>query len=300
MEDLLTAGSTVAVVSPSVMLSDRDMIDLQSGVNYLQDLGLNVKVCDHIFNGLKLSPHSDQQKAAQLMAAFADPEVKAIFAFHGGASSQRLLPLLDFDVIRANPKPLIGFSDTTAVQLGIYSQTANPFVSGFLLEYAFRFGPKVNQLVDLTLQNYLRGKPFKAHGGITLNPGLAEGILLGECLTEIAFLSGTTYFPSLENTILLIEDECERPYKIDMMLTQLSQRPDFAGVKGIIFGQFSDCDPVAHTHGTVDTVITNFSQQLNIPVIKDFEFGHFPRRHVIPMGVRFRMDATDCTLEQIA
>lgn len=299
MNSLLTPGDTVGIISPSIVLSEKSSLNLDASLEYLHALGLKTVLAPTALTGLRLTPNSDTEKARDIMDMYRNPQIKALFAAHGGASSLRLLPLLDYEVIRANPKPIFGFSDSTTLQLGIYAQTGQPFVTGISLEYEFR-GRTIHPLVSQSLQNILSGKKFRCSEGQTLNGGSAEGILLGECLSCITQLQGTPYFPSLKETLLLIEDECEPPYKIDQMLTQLKMHPDFGGVKGIIFGRFSECTSNADTHGTVNEVIDAFAQNIDIPVIKDFPFGHFPRRCVLPCGIRYRLDADACVLEQIA
>lgn len=147
MTRLLNPGDTLAIVSPSVMLSPRESINLDAAIGYFESLGFKIKLMPTTLTGLRHTPDSDKEKARDIMAAFAAPEVKAMVAAHGGASSLRILPFLDFNVIRAHPKPLIGFSDTTSVQLGIYAQTKLPYVSGFLCEYDFRRG-NIDPTVD--------------------------------------------------------------------------------------------------------------------------------------------------------
>lgn len=298
MTDLLSAHAAVAIVSPSISLSGAERIDIEAGISYLRSLGLKVKVFPQALKGTRWHPGSDEAKVADLHAAFADPEIKMIFAPHGGAGAQRLLNRLDYNLIRANPKPIVGFSDITAIQLAIYAQTGQPFVSGFLPQYDFR-GGNIDSLVDTTLRQVLCGKKVTAAGGTTLHGGIVEGILLGECLSMLSDLSGTPYYPDLKDKILLLEDECEKPYKIDLMLTQLCQQPDFENLKGIIFGAFTECEATVNTHGTVDDVIADFAGRVAVPMVKNFPFGHIKSRPVLPMGVTYRFNADTGSLQQI-
>lgn len=296
--DSLHVGDTVAIVSPSVMLSPRRRLDLHNGIAYLESLGLNVKTYPTTFNGLWLNSSSAQDKARDIMQAYLDPEAKALFAAHGGAASLRVLPFLDFAQIKAHPKPLIGFSDSSSIQMGIYSQTGLPYVSGFLCEYDFRSG-SIDNLVAADLNRVINGQKFAVEEGVCLREGLAEGILLGGNLSILSDLTGTHYYPDLTDKILLVEDESEKPYKISLMLTQLRLNPAFSKVKAVVFGRFSDCDYADSTFGTVDDVIADFAAQITIPVLKDFNYGHFPSRHVLPLGVPYKLDTGQCRLEQI-
>lgn len=298
MKPLLSPGDCVAIISPSIVLSDKKSLNLDAGITYLQNLGLKVLQTSTACTGLQLTPTSDSQKVADIMEMYQNSKVKALFAAHGGASSLRLLPLLDYKIIQKNPKPIFGFSDSTTLQLGIYAKTKIPFVTGISLEYEFR-NRNIDLLVDQDLRSLIEGKSFFAQEGQTLNPGQAEGILLGECLSCISQLNGTPFAPNLSDALLLIEDECEPPYKIDQMLMQLSLQPTFSKVKGIIFGQFSECTSSAHTHGTVEDILKGFAKHHQIPMMSNFRFGHFPARHVLTCGVRYHLDTTNKTLQQL-
>lgn len=295
---LLKSGDTVGIISPSIVLSDRDSINLDAATAYLRSLGLNPVLAPTALTGLCLTPDSDAQKARDIMDMYRNPEIKALFTAHGGASSLRLLPLLDYETIRCNPKPIFGFSDSTTIQLAVYARTGVPFVTGISLEYEFR-GHDIHPTVDSSFKNIINGKPFRAVSGNTMRSGSCEGTLIGECLSCIAQLFGTPYMPDLSGKILLIEDECERPYKLDQMLTQLRFQPGFDKLCGVVFGRFSECEARAHTHGEVSDVINGFVRQTSIPVISDFEFGHFPNRQVLLCGVPYRLNADSCTLEQL-
>lgn len=208
MTRLLNPGDTLAIVSPSVMLSPRESINLDAAIGYFESLGFKIKLMPTTLTGLRHTPDSDKEKARDIMAAFAAPEVKAMVAAHGGASSLRILPFLDFNVIRAHPKPLIGFSDTTSVQLGIYAQTKLPYVSGFLCEYDFRRG-NIDPTVDRDLRAVLGGEKFFSEEGSCLRGGNAEGTLVGGNLSTLSDLNGTPYYPDIRDSIILIEDEVE-------------------------------------------------------------------------------------------
>lgn len=299
MSALLNPGDTIAIVSPSISLARREKIEVEKAANYFQNLGLKVLMTDTACSGLRLTADSDVAKARDIMEMYQNPQVKALVAAHGGASSLRILEHLDFDVIRNNPKPFIGFSDSSSIQMGIYSQTGLPYVSGFLCEYDFRSG-EIDSLVSKDLQNVIKGQKFFAQEGLSLHPGLAEGNLVGGNLSILSDLNGTPYYPNIRNAILLIEDECEKPYKLALMLTQLRLNPLFKEVKGIIFGKFSECEDTNSTHGSLDDVIADFSRHVNLPMIRDFNYGHFPSRHVLTFGVPYRLDAGLCRLEQIA
>ena len=245
-----------------------------------------------------MSVFQAREKARDIMAAYKDKSIDALLAVHGGASALRVLEYLDFDVIKNNPKPIIGFSDTTSLQYGVFGALGVPYVTGFFPEYEFRDEAGISPLVAEDLKRVLAGQKFKAQSGTTVHGGKVEGVLIGGNMSAISDLSGTPYYPDLTDTILLLEDECEVSYKLKLMLTQLKYNPTFKGVKGIVFGKFSECSDHV-THGTVESVVEDFAAQVKIPMIKDFEYGHFKDRHVLTCGVKYQFDADACVIEQI-
>ena len=287
----------IAIISPSVMLSNRPL-NQEKWLIYLENLGLEVKIMPSVYTtGNILDTFSAKEKAIDIMNAYIDESVDALVAAHGGASALRTLEYLDFDVIKHYNKPIIGFSDTTALQLAVYSKTGNDYITGFLPEYELR-DEDVSTLVDEGLKEILTGQKRSVCSGECVHEGTIEGILIGGNLSTISDLSGTPYYPDLSNKILLLEDECEISYKLKLMLTQLKLNPTFGGVKGIIFGKFSECEDHI-THGTVESVVEDFAAQVKIPMIKNFNYGHFKDRLVLRCGVKYNFDAKKTLLQQI-
>ena len=286
----------IALVSPSVMLSERELTpDLW--LKYFTDLGLEVVVMPTALEGKYLSTFQARDKAKDIMDAYRDDSIDALVAVHGGASALRVLEYLDFEEIKKYNKPLIGFSDTTSLQFGIYAKTGNSYVTGFFPEYEFRDGV-IDKLVEKGLKKIISAERFEVKSGECVHEGVAEGILVGGNMSSISDLSGTPYYPDLTDKILLLEDECEKSYKLKLMLTQLKYNPSFSKVKGIIFGKFSECDDHI-THGSVDSVVDDFAAQVNVPMIRNFNYGHYKSREVLTCGIKYRLDAKSCHLEQI-
>lgn len=298
MSTLLKAGDTVAIVSPSITTYCKGSINIDAAIKYLENLGLKVLLTPSALQGLSLTPTSDFDKSRDIMAMYQNPKVKALFAIHGGVNSIRLLEHLDYDVIKKNPKPLFGFSDTSLIQMAIYSKTNNPYISGFLPEYDFRNG-SIDSLIAQDLAAVFKGQKFKAQGGETVHGGIASGKLIGGNLSGLSNLNGTPYYPNIKGSILLLEDVDEKPYKISIMLTQLRYNPNFKDIKAIVLGLFNNCEASDKTHGDVNDVIDEFTNHVKIPMIKNFQYGHVPSRHVVTLGVDYRLDADKCILEQL-
>jgi len=286
----------VGIISPSVMLSDRSLHE-EKWQSYLESCGLEVVWSDTATKGKQKYCGFAKDKANDIMAMYKNPEIDALIGAHGGAGALDILEYLNFDVIAENPKPIIGFSDNTALQLAVYAKTKQPFVTGFFLEYAFRNGD-INPMVDNDFRKIIKGEKMQCCGGETVNSGVCEGVLLGECLSPISDLNGTPYYPDIKDAILLIEDVEEPSYKLGLMLTQLRYNPDFDKVRGIVLGKFANC--MDHTiHGSVEQILLEFCDKVKVPLIKNFDFGHIEKRHVLPMGVRYRLDADNCVLTQL-
>lgn len=287
---------TVGIISPSIMCSDRSLNE-NKWQPYLESCGLNVVWCESATKGRQRYNASAQAKARDIMEMYSNYNVDALICAHGGAGALNVLEYLDFDVIAKNPKPIFGFSDNTSLQLAVYAKTKQPSVTGFFLEYLFRFG-QVDATMDEDFRKIIHGEKMLIQSGETVSGGVVEGVLLGECLSPLSDLNGTPYYPDLTDTILLLEDVDEVSYKLGLMLTQLRYNPSFSKVKGIVLGKFADCSD-HKTQGTVEEFIADFCKQVNVPLIKNFNFGHFANHHVLPMGVRYRLDADNCVLEQL-
>lgn len=294
MNALLQPGDHIGIIAPSRWLKGREEIAL--GLKYLQDCGLKPVLGKHLFETWRFMAGTPQHRAEDIMDFYRDPRIKALFCACGGDGAQYLLPLLDYNTIKANPKPIFGFSDNTALQLGIYAQTGQTQYSGFLPSYNFRSG-KLSPQTEQSLKAIFENRLQTICGGETVIPGKVEGKLVGGCLSLFRNLCGTPYFPDLRNSILLIEDEEETTYKIDLMLQQLSQNPGFRQIRGIIFGQFYNCTQRREDDGSIDDVISEFVSGLNIPILKNFPYGHGNSHHILPLGGTVRLDAGKCCLE---
>lgn len=288
----LCPGDKVGIISPSCFVNEED---IRLGLNYLRQMGLVPVPGKHLYAAYRYMGGTPQQRAEDLHNFYQDPDIKAIFTTRGGAGAQKVLPYLDYDLIRKHPKPVFGISDATALQLALYARSNIVSYTGFALKYDFRTG-SINPMVDESLKQIFSGRPITCQGGETLIKGTAEGIMIGGCLSLIRNLTGTPYMPDLTDKILLIEEVGEKSYHIDLMLEQLRQLPNFDRLKGIVFGQFSAITVSDPEDGTVDEILDYFCEDLPIPVIKNFPYGHIPARRLLPIGLPVRLDAENCTL----
>lgn len=290
---LFQKGDKAAVIAPS------DCIEQGSesvGVLYLKSLGLDPVLSKHLHFDRRFEDTTKQQIAKELMSFFQDPEIKVLFCTRGGSGSLKLLDYLDFDIIKKNPKPVFGFSDTTVLQNALYAKAGLKSYSGFLLNYDFKDGI-FEGLTRKSFEQILleRNEPFK--GGKTLREGVAEGVLIGGNLSALMQLSGTPYFPDLDGKILVLEDCGEKTYKIDTMLFHLKMLKNFEKLRGIILGQFTNCPLTDPYDGTIDEILGEFTKKLNCPVLTNFPYGHIKERYILPIGEKVVLNTTDQTLK---
>lgn len=282
----LQKGDTIGLVSPSSSLHEGR---LELGIEYLQKLGFRVKSGQYVYDEHRFLAGSDAHRAKDIMDFFHDDDVQAIMATCGGYGSQRLLPLLDYAYIRSRPKLVSGFSDTTALQLGLMKKIGLSSCTGFMFRDLLDDGP--DPLIERTLMHCLLGESFQIKEGKTVVKGCAEGILTGGNLSLTTALMGTPWQPDFKDRILLIEDVFSPPYQVDCMLSQLDLAGVFEQTAAVVFGQFELCESEEGGDGDIEDVINEWSGRLKQPCIKDFPYGHGSRRCVLPLGKRVSLNA---------
>jgi len=289
----LKKGDTIGLIAPSSPLKPER---LGPGVRYLEQLGYKVKLGKHLQDAERFLAGKDQDRAQDIMDFFKDPEVSAIMATCGGYGSQRVLPFLDYAIIAKNPKMLLGFSDTTALQLGLLKMTGLITHTGFTFRDA-QTG-QLEPLIEKTLLPTLQGEPYQITEGTIVHSGVVEGPLVGGNLSLINLLVGTPYQPNFKNSIFFFEELWMEPYMVDAMLSHLELAGIFDEVAGIIIGQFEDCiakqDP--ERDGTIEDVIQTWSSRFRVPCLKDFPYGHGARRAILPIGKNVQLDVNNKTV----
>lgn len=289
----LQINDTLGLVAPSSPLT---VGRLEPGCRYLVKQGFNVKKGSYLKSVNRFLAGEDKCRAKDIMDFFYDPTVKAIIATAGGYGSQRLLPHLDYSFIQKNPKALVGFSDTTALQLGLFKQTGLVSYSGFTLRDTQH--EVVEPLIERTLISCLKNEAYEVKEGVSLRGGKVEGPLIGGTLSLIVALMGTPYQPDFKGSILFFEEVWAEPFQIDSMLSQLELAGVFEVVNGIIVGKFEHCvaKHQPERDGTVEDVIEEWKDRWRVPCLKDFPYGHGDRRCVLPIGKTVKVDVDQATL----
>ncbi len=292
-------GDTVGIISPSAASADR--MEFTYAKEAMEALGFTVKLGENLKNRFGHLAGTDEERANDLNAMFADSDVKMIICIRGGSGAARILPLLDYELIKKNPKPLQGYSDITALHSAIQSQTGQitfhgPNGSGSWNSFNVKQFEKVFFGTEpIVFRNEIaKGDDLVAKGNRiqTLTGGKAKGKILGGNLTVLTALSGTSYYPDFQDSILFIEDTGEDPYKVDRMMSTLKLNGTLDRIKGFIFGQCTECTPGGgYGAFTVDQLMDHYILPLNIPAYTGAMIGHVSRQFIIPVGAEVELDA---------
>lgn len=298
----LRQGDTVGLIEPA-SFSDGPW-QVETAKQMIAGMGLVPKVGRHVASRYGYLAGTDRDRAADINDMFADENVRAIFAVRGGWGSARLLPFLDWEVIRAHPKLLIGSSDITALHLAIAARAGFASIHGpnaaynwheiswnsfwqlaFAGETPTFVPPDVQQMDPLTQERW-RTQPIRA--------GRARGRLIGGNLSVLAALVGTPWLPDFDGAILFLEDVGEAEYRIDRMLNQLSQAGLLEKLSGVAFGQCTRC-----TNGvpgyigfTIPQLLEQYFAPLGVPAFYGANTGHVSNQLSLPVGARVEIDAS--------
>ncbi|MFN0158097.1 MAG: LD-carboxypeptidase [Bacteroidota bacterium] len=292
----LKKGDLIGIVAPAGPVLDVSKID--RGVRYLEQLGYHVAVGEHVNRIHGYLAGTDEERVTDLHSMFEDPRIKAIMAVRGGYGTTRILPLLNYRMIARHPKILVGFSDITALQLALWRKCRLITFHGPML--AADFADAVDSFKeeffwDLVSSRAKKGKVVLPADAVSLrlHSGKATGRLLGGNLSLIVSVLGTPYQPDFTDSILFMEDLDEEPYRVDRMVTQLSNASVFEKSAGILAGQFTGCTPKDPTRPSfhVDEIMERLAEETAKPFLSNLPFGHIPRKMTLPTGLRARVNA---------
>ena len=295
----LNKGDTVGLVSPSSASSDR--LSLQLAREAMEAFGLKVKTGAHYDARYGHLAGTDAERAGDINAMFGDKQVKAIVCVRGGSGAARLLPLLDYDRIRANPKILLGYSDITALHSAIQARTGlvtfhGQIGSGTWNRFnADQFERLFFKRELMQYQNAVADDDElvpRRNRTQTLRSGTVQGELIGGNLTVLTALAGSPYLPDFTGKILFLEDVEEAPYRIDRMFSTLKLMGALDRIAGFIFGECTDCKP-GDGYGslTLDQIFDDYILPLKIPAYRGAMIGHIREQFIVPVGGRVEMDA---------
>lgn len=290
----LKKGDVIGIISPAS--SPDDFSRIEKGISYLESLGYKVKLGKHIYKRFGYLSATDDERAEDLNKMFADREVRAIFCVRGGYGTPRILDKIDYNIIKRNPKIFVGYSDITALQLAIFKKTGLITFSGPMLavDMYSDFDPYAEEFFWKILTAKSKKIEIKNPDGvelIVLRHGVATGTLLGGNLSLLASIIGTKFQPNFKDSILVIEDIGEEPYRIDRYLSQLKNAGILNRINGCIIGQFTDCvakEPEKSL--TLEQIFNDYFGSLKIPVVSNLSYGHIPRKITLPIGANVKID----------
>lgn len=297
----LREGDRVAIISPASATFLQEQIDIV--VDAVRGLGLEPVLMPHVQARYGSLAGTDDQRAADINRSFADPSIAALLPITGGWGSSRVLPLLDYETIRTNPKILVGFSDITSLLLGIHAQTGLVTFHGPNGLTAWRadqtepFRQVLYAGEALTFRNQQAGEDrdrlmntrFRLQ---TITPGRAEGRLIGGNLTVLSGIVGSPYLPNLDGAILFLEDVGEETYRIDRLMTHLRLAGVFDQLAGFIFGQCVRCNPSGgYGSLTLEEIVWSHIEPLGIPAWYGAMIGHIEPMLTLPIGTRVAVES---------
>ena len=291
----LKKGDLIGVVAPAGVVKTED---LGNGVRRLEEMGFRVALGRSLYRSARYLAGRDEERAADLAAMFANPEVKAVVAARGGYGTSRIIPLLDAKALARSPKIFVGSSDLTLLLHFLRSACRlvtfhGPMVSPNFGKYS---SPTTNGEFVRILSATTPPGPIDVTGVKVLKGGSGEGVLTGGCLSLVCQTIGTPYEIQTEDAILFLEDINEPPYRIDRMLTYLKQVGKFDGVRAVVFGLMPDCHPSPQELYTLEDVIRDVLADLPCPILYDFPSGHGGTNVTLPFGVRAAVEGSTLSI----
>jgi muramoyltetrapeptide carboxypeptidase len=308
----LKIGDEIRIVAPSMSLSEFSKKEVKNGVKDLESLGFKVTFGNNVFEIDDFGSSSVGSRVSDLHDAFTDTNVKLVMSVVGGFNINQIFRSLDWDLIRQNPKIIIGYSDTTAIQNAMFAKTGVITFNGpsfslftnlknneYTLEY-FRkclmeeqeFEVKPAKFWD-DADAYEFGEKYpimRNRGRWIIQQGEAKGRIIGGNLCTLNLLQGTEYMPKFDqDTILFLEDDYEgKAGNFDRDLVSLIHLPDFENVKGIVIGRFQKTSETPRK--LIEQMIKSKPELANMPVIANADFGHTYPFFTFPIGGKCRLE----------
>lgn len=295
----LTLGGTIGIVAPASQASEEKR---EKARVEIEKLGFNVRFGKSCFEKYGYLAGKDQIRAEDLNNMFEDSNIDGIICLRGGYGTPRILRMIDYDIIKKNPKVFMGYSDITAIHTAINQKSKLVTFHGPMAASDISYG-----LDEFSMDYFLRAITKSEPLGLISNPegedikclvpGRAEGKIIGGNLALIAATIGTPYEIDTKGKLLMLEDIGEEPYSIDRMLTQLSLSGKLQECEGIILGDWNDCMPKESDSLSLMEVFKDILVPLGKPVIYNLKAGHCTPKVTIPFGVKAAIDSDKCELK---
>lgn len=281
----LETGARIGIVNPAYWLEEERLqraVDVFEGLGYELVLGESTSLQENQCAG------SPMQRAGDIMSMFEDTSIDAIICARGGYGGNRVLPLLDYDVIRANPKIFVGYSDITGLLTSISQQSGLVTFHGPMLS---TFGKQTIQYNLDVLQQVLSGhgqiriQPAPACPVRCLKPGTASGPLWGGNLTLVIERLATSDQIDTAGSILLLEDIDEKLYAFERMMLHLKRSGSLDGIRGLVIGEMLEMGDSKTPFGkTTDEIVMDVCADLEVPIVSNFPCGHGDYQVTLPIS----------------
>lgn len=317
----LNPGDTIRVISPSWFGGETYVPRAMRGVRLLEELGYNVEIGDHAFGNRGHVSGSVEERLSDLHAAFSDPSVKMVLATIGGTHAADLLPHINFDVVRSNPKLYMGFSDNTILHTAFRVETGlatiygpglltdwseHPAMPELALKTALHLMTSTDPLGDIPTpgswtdefldwesgEDTKRARAYSSNPGrIWINEGAASGITIGGCLETLQHLRGTRWWPDFRGAVLCIEtsEECQSPSDFDIMLGDYARMGILDEIAGLLVAR--PYGFTAEQHNAFLEFLRMRVAHYQFPVVANMDFGHTTPMISMPLGVRVSIDS---------
>lgn len=288
-------GARIGLIAPASYAGEKRT---QNAISNLKSLGLEVVEGKYLREENGFIAGTDGERVEDIHTMFRRKDIDGIWCVRGGYGTTRILNMLDYDLIRSNPKVFVGYSDITALHQAFYTQAGlvtfhGPVAASDYTDYtiagvkAALFGSDYNYRIEPVPEPGDGEESFEV-----IHSGVANGTILGGNLTLLAALCGTDFLPDLSGKIVYIEDIGEASYRIDRMLVQLIQAASLKNAAGLIFGNFTRCGPEeGSSDQTVSEVLYDHFGSLDIPVVKGYSIGHISNQATVAVGMQAEMDA---------
>jgi len=286
----LTRGSHVAVLAAS---SPSELPRIEEGARHLRALGLTVTLAPNIDRVNAYLAGTDDERAEMLNQFLRSDAYDGYLFARGGYGVMRILDRVDYDAVARNPRPIIGFSDITALHQAIAVKAGVGTFHGPMVNLDFYNGlsPQIEQWFFAMLAGEAPLTHHYERAQVVVE-GTAEGPLFGGCLSLMTALTATPYDFWIDGGIWFWEDVDEPLYRIDRMLTHLRLSGRLQTIRGVIVGKLKGCGSEAE----IDALLGGFFGSLAIPVVRDFPFGHHGDNLLMPIGPHARLDTGEQTM----
>lgn len=307
----LERGDTIGIISPSrsILVEGESREGFDQGIKKLESLGFKVRVSEHAKGKYFYSSGTPEERVADLHKMFEDPQVKAVLMSIGGETANEILPLLDFELIKDNPKIFLGMSDGTTLLSAITDKTGLVTFYGPDLIYSFGIQKNTEKFNEQILKCLTEGKAeFKQLNNLTndkgepipsewqnIRSGKVKGRLVGGYLEIILYLLGANYLNNIDGSILFLES-MEPASTNHTRLQYLKMMGVFDKINGLILGYFPNIKDDMRYYRSIGDIILELTKDKKFPILQINELGHFVKNYTFPSGIEVELDATNKTI----